>query len=156
MAQQTKAGHVYIISNVGSFGDDVFKVGMTRRLEPQDRVDELGDASVPFRFDVHATAYSENAPELENRLHKALAAHQVNLMNSRREFFRIDVEQLRAIVERTHERVAFTVLAEAEEFRQSEAKRVQILKAATAAASVPPVQVQDERAKFAQLEQMLA
>lgn len=87
MAQQTKAGHVYIISNIGSFGDDVFKIGMTRRLEPMDRVRELGDASVPFNFDVHAMVYSENAPELEYRIHKQLAEKRINLINNRREFF---------------------------------------------------------------------
>lgn len=155
MAQQTKAGHVYIISNIGSFGPDVFKVGMTRRLVPQDRVDELGDASVPFRFDVHAMVFSENAPELENRLHKALAAHQVNLMNPRREFFRVEPDELRRIVEETHERVAFTLLAEADEYRQSEARRAQLLKEA-AAVSLPPAVVVDERARFADLQQKLA
>jgi DNA repair exonuclease SbcCD ATPase subunit len=72
MAQQTKSGHVYVISNIGSFGEDVYKIGMTRRLEPLDRVKELGDASVPFIFDVHAMMYSEDAPSLENTLHKIL------------------------------------------------------------------------------------
>ncbi len=70
MAQQTRSGHVYIISNIGSFGEDVYKIGMTRRLEPLDRVRELGDASVPFSFDVHAMIYSDDAPSLENHLHK--------------------------------------------------------------------------------------
>ena len=62
MAQQTKRGHVYVISNIGSFGENVFKIGMTRRLDPQDRVDELGSASVPFLFDIHAMIHSEDAP----------------------------------------------------------------------------------------------
>ena len=76
MAQLTKAGHVYILSNIGSFGEGIFKVGMTRRLEPQDRVKELGDASVPFPFDVHAMISCENAPGLENALHKELARYR--------------------------------------------------------------------------------
>ncbi len=69
-AQLTKSGHIYIISSIGSFGDQVFKIGMTRRLEPLDRVKELGDASVPFPFDVHAMIFSENAPEMESKLHR--------------------------------------------------------------------------------------
>jgi hypothetical protein len=87
--QNGKAGTVYIISNLGSFGDDVFKVGMTRRLEPQERVDELGDASVPFRFDVHSFIFSEDAVALETKLHAILAEKRVNKVNSRKEFFRI-------------------------------------------------------------------
>lgn len=81
MAQQTKSGHVYVISNIGSFGEDVFKIGMTRRLEPMDRVRELGDASVPFNFDVHALVYSNNAPDLEYRIHKRLMDKRINLIN---------------------------------------------------------------------------
>ncbi len=69
-AQETKSGHVYIVSNIGSFGENVYKFGMTRRLEPQDRIDELGNASVPFDFDVHGLIYTDNAPELEYKLHK--------------------------------------------------------------------------------------
>lgn len=86
-AQLTKSGHVYIISNIGSFGEAVYKIGMTRRLEPMDRIDELGDASVPFDFDVHGMIYSENAPELENILHKKIESKRVNLVNQRAEFF---------------------------------------------------------------------
>lgn len=84
--QQARAGYVYIISNIGSFGENVYKIGMTRRLDPQDRVDELGDASVPFRFDVHAFIFSEDAVTLENALHNAFASRRVNLVNLRREF----------------------------------------------------------------------
>lgn len=87
MAQQTRRGHVYIISNIGSFGESVFKIGMTRRLEPLDRVRKLGDASVPFLFDVHVMIFSEDAPMLERELHKRFAAHQVNRLNARKEFF---------------------------------------------------------------------
>jgi hypothetical protein len=82
-----RAGYVYVISNVGAFGPNVVKVGMTRRLEPMDRVRELGDASVPFRFDVHALYFSDDAVTLENELHKALAQRRVNWVNERREFF---------------------------------------------------------------------
>src|SRR5438874_9257567 len=88
IAQQTKKGHVYIISNVGSFGEGVYKIGQTRRT-PQDRVDELGGASVPFEFDIHALIESENAPALEHKLHRQLLALQVNKINSRKEFFRV-------------------------------------------------------------------
>lgn len=87
MAQQTKSGHVYIISNIGSFGENVYKIGMTRRLEPLDRVRELGDASVPFPFDVHAMIYCEDAPKLETELHRFFVQNQVNKVNPRKEFF---------------------------------------------------------------------
>ena len=85
MAQLTRSGHVYIISNIGSFGEEVYKIGMTRRLEPLDRVRELGDASVPFEFDVHAMIYSEDAPALEKEFHKQFESRRVNLVNDRRE-----------------------------------------------------------------------
>ena len=85
-AQMTKVGHVYVISNIGSFGENIYKIGMTRRLEPLDRVDELGDASVPFRFDVHAMIKSDNAPELENKLHELFKEKSVNRINYRKEF----------------------------------------------------------------------
>ena len=97
-AQLTKSGHVYIISNIGSFGDTVYKIGMTRRLEPTDRIDELGDASVPFDFDVHGLIYSENAPELENILHKKLDSKRVNLVNRRAEFFNTTIDEIDAFV----------------------------------------------------------
>ena len=84
-----KAGYVYIISNIGSFGKDIYKIGMTRRLEPTDRVDELGDASVPFTFDIHAMIFSDDAPALEAALHRAFDSKKVNMVNTRREFFQI-------------------------------------------------------------------
>ena len=90
MAQKTKAGYVYVISNPMSFGDDVIKVGMTRRVDPYDRVRELGDASVPDTFDVHALFYTEDAPSLESKLHKKFDGKRVNLVNRRKEFFRMD------------------------------------------------------------------
>ena len=82
-----RAGYVYVISNIGAFGENIYKIGMTRRLNHQDRVDELGDASVPFNFDVHAMIFSDDAPALENALHKAFENRKVNMVNHRRESF---------------------------------------------------------------------
>ena len=93
-AQLTKSGHVYVLSNVGSFGKNVYKIGMTRRFEPLERVNELGDASVPFKFDVHAMIYRENAPELEDALHQEFANRRVNKVNMRREYFRVTLEEI--------------------------------------------------------------
>lgn len=118
-AQLTKSGHVYIISNIGSFGDDVFKIGMTRRLEPMDRVRELGDASVPFQFDVHGIIYSDNAPELENQLHKKFDKNRLNLVNQRREFFRLSLADIEEEIKSLNVSVELTKLAEAREFRES-------------------------------------
>jgi len=118
--QNTRAGYVYIISNIGSFGDSVYKIGMTRRLEPLERVKELGDASVPFTFDVHAMIFSEDAPALESALHRALSDKKVNKVNDRKEFFRVDLKEIEELVKRNHNKtVEFTKLAEAEEFRKS-------------------------------------
>ena len=119
MAQQTKAGHVYIISNEGSFGHDVYKIGMTRRLEPLDRVHELSSASVPFAFDVHALIWSEDAPALENMLHKKFALAQVNKVNFRKEFFRLPLSEIRAELENSGIDVKWTITAEANEYRES-------------------------------------
>ncbi|MBB3189227.1 DUF4041 domain-containing protein [Halomonas cerina] len=119
MAQQTKRGHVYIISNVGSFGENVFKIGMTRRLEPLDRVKELGDASVPFAFDVHAMIYSEDAPALERELHRQFAEHQVNRINPRKEFFKVPLAEVREAVQEEYLEVHWTMAAEAWEYRES-------------------------------------
>ncbi|GJH12639.1 MULTISPECIES: GIY-YIG nuclease family protein [Caballeronia] len=119
MAQQTRAGHVYIISNIGSFGDHVYKVGLTRRLEPMDRVRELGDASVPFSFDVHAMIWSDNAPELEHTLHQKFLEAQVNKVNPRKEFFRVGLADLRATVEEMGLNVSWTMTAAAAEYRES-------------------------------------
>ncbi|MFC0476250.1 DUF4041 domain-containing protein [Robertmurraya beringensis] len=120
--QNTRAGYVYIISNIGSFGENVFKIGMTRRLEPLDRVRELGDASVPFLFDVHGMIFSDDAPALENALHKAFADRRVNKVNERKEFFRVSLTEIEEVVKKNHNKtVEFTKLAEAEEYRQSAA-----------------------------------
>lgn len=119
MAQQTKSGHVYVISNIGSFGENVFKIGMTRRLEPLDRVNELGDASVPFKFDVHAMIYSENAPELENQLHKAFNDKRLNYINLRREYFDISLDEIERLVKENHGEIEFIKVPEAKEYRES-------------------------------------
>ena len=123
-AQLTRSGHVYVLSNVGSFGEGIYKLGMTRRLEPLERVNELGDASVPFGFDVHAMIYSEDAPRLENALHEEFAGRRVNRINLRREYFRVTLDEIMAAVERQHGTVTFVTNSEAEEFRKSSAIRV--------------------------------
>jgi hypothetical protein len=119
MAQQTRAGHVYIISNVGSFGEEVLKIGVTRRLEPLDRIKELGDASVPFEFDVHAMIYSEDAPTLERLLHEKFEEMRINKVNYRKEFFRVPLERIRAIATEQGLNVTFTMAAAAREYRET-------------------------------------
>lgn len=121
MAQQTRKGNVYIISNVGSFGEGVFKIGMTRRLEPMDRIKELGDASVPFEFDVHAMISSEDAPALEGLLHTEFDDFRVNKVNFRKEFFRLPLERLRSFISSKGLEIAFTMVAEAYEYRETQA-----------------------------------
>lgn len=119
MAQQTKAGHVYVISNIGSFGENVYKIGMTRRLEPLDRVRELGDASVPFAFDVHAMIWSENAPELEKALHRKFVQTQINKVNPRKEFFKLTIAEIKSEVASRGLEASWTLAAEAREFRET-------------------------------------
>jgi hypothetical protein len=118
-AELTRAGHVYVISNIGSFGENVYKVGMTRRLEPMDRVKELGDASVPFPFDVHMMIGCNDAPALENALHRELHRLRVNRINFRKEFFRVDLQTIRTIVERNHGTVEYQADPAALEYRES-------------------------------------
>lgn len=117
--QNGKAGNVYIISNLGSFGDKMFKIGMTRRLDPQDRVNELGDASVPFKFDVHSFIFSDDAVGLETELHKRLDAKRVNKVNRRKEFFYSTVDELEALVSEIDPTAEFNKTMLAEDFRQS-------------------------------------
>lgn len=117
--QNGKAGTVYIISNLGSFGDDVFKVGMTRRLEPQDRINELGNASVPFKFDVHSFIFSQDAVALESKMHEILNDKRVNKVNMRKEFFKISIDELEQIVEQIEPTAEFNKTMVATEFRQS-------------------------------------
>lgn len=119
-AQMTKSGYVYVISNIGSFGDNVYKVGMTRRLEPTDRVRELGDASVPFRFDIHAMIYSENAPELENEIHRVLEKRSVNRVNTRKEFFNVSLEDIENIVKEKDVNAEFIHIPDAREYRETQ------------------------------------
>jgi hypothetical protein len=118
-AQLTKAGHIYVISNIGSFGEGVFKIGMTRRLEPLERVKELGDASVPYPFDVHMMISCDDAPALENALHRQLLKQQLNKMNPRKEFFKADLEVIAAVVREHHGEVEYVADPEALEYRQS-------------------------------------
>lgn len=114
-----KAGYVYIISNMGSFGVNTFKIGMTRRMEPQQRVDELGSASVPFRFDIHALIFSDDAVGLENELHKRLSNQRVNKVNYRKEFFRTDIATLELLVEEIDPTAEFNTTMFAEEYNQT-------------------------------------
>lgn len=118
--QNTRAGFVYIISNIGSFGENVYKIGMTRRLEPMDRIKELGSASVPFEFDVHAMIFSDDAPTLENILHKTFEKNAVNKVNLRKEFYKVDLHEVEKIVKQHHNAtVTFTEFAKAEQYRES-------------------------------------
>jgi hypothetical protein len=117
----TRAGYVYVISNIGAFGPEVVKIGLTRRLDPQDRIRELGDASVPFRFDTHAVVFSEDAVTLETRLHQEFAERRVNQVNLRREFFRVTPAQVRDALSRFagQHLLEFQELPEAAEWRAS-------------------------------------
>lgn len=115
-----RAGYVYIVSNIGSFGENVYKIGMTRRLDPQDRIDELGDASVPFNFDVHAMIFSDDAPALENALHKAFENKKLNMINPRREFFNVTLDEIKAVIKENFDKtVEFIDIADAEQYRSS-------------------------------------
>lgn len=124
LAEQTRRGHVYIISNVGSFGENVYKIGMTRRLDPMDRVKELGDASVPFSFDVHAIVYADDAPAMETALHRKFTGYRVNAVNLRKEFFRVDLDVIRSAVEEIGgDEVDFKTTIAADEFFETKRLR---------------------------------
>ena len=127
MAQLTRCGFVYIISNIGSFGDDVVKIGLTRRLDPYDRVRELGDASVPFRFDTHAIIYSEEAPALEAALHKEFSDRRVNASNHRKEFFRVTLDEVELTVRKLAPNANFFKDREAQEWHETLALRKQAI-----------------------------
>lgn len=119
-----RAGYVYVISNIGSFGEDVYKIGMTRRLDPMDRIDELGDASVPFVFDVHAMIFSDDAPALESALHRAFDDKKVNMVNTRREFFNVTLEEIEEVIKKNFDKtVEFTKVPNAEQYRESQMLR---------------------------------
>ena len=128
MAEMTKSGYVYVISNIGSFGEDVVKIGLTRRLEPDDRVKELGDASVPFAFDTHAMIYSDEAPALESALHKEFVDCRVNASNMRKEFFRVDLEEVEEAVKRLAPSASFFSDREAQEWHETIFRRKEALK----------------------------
>lgn len=118
--QNTRAGFVYIISNIGSFGENIYKIGMTRRLEPMDRISELSSASVPFEFDVHAMIFSDDAPALESILHNTFADKRLNLVNSRKEFFHVSLDEIEDVVKKNYNStVIFTKIAEARQYRES-------------------------------------
>ena len=119
MAQQTRRGWVYIISNIGSFGEGVYKIGLTRRLDPMERVYELGDASVPFPFDVHAFIFSEDAPALETALHQAFDKHKVNSVNWRKEYFKVSLDAIKRKVAELGYEVDWEDYAYAPQFRDS-------------------------------------
>ncbi|WP_151671960.1 DUF4041 domain-containing protein [Nitrincola schmidtii] len=126
-AQETRSGHVYIISNVGSFGKDIYKIGMTRRLEPLDRVKELGDASVPFLFDVHGMIYTEDAPSLEKALHEQFNDRRLNLVNNRKEYFKVSLSTIQEAVKDRGLEVELTKVVEAQEYRETLAIRRELL-----------------------------
>jgi hypothetical protein len=115
-----KAGYVYVISNIGAFGENVYKIGMTRRLEPMERIDELGDASVPFDFDVHALIFTEDAPGLESALHQAFETKKVNYINTRREFFNVTIDEIKKVVKDNYDKsVEFIEIPPAEQYRET-------------------------------------
>ena len=120
-AANIRAGYVYVISNIGSFGENMIKIGMTRRLDPRDRIRELGDAWVPFKFDVHAFIFSEDAVTLETQLHHRLEHRRVNQVNRRREFFRTTPADVLALLEQVagSHLIEFTEIPEALEWRAS-------------------------------------
>lgn len=115
-----KAGYVYVISNIGSFGENIYKIGMTRRLDPMERVDELGDASVPFKFDVHAMIFSDDAPKLEATLHRSFENKKVNMINTRREFFKVTLNEIEDVIKNNHDKtVEFERIPQADQYRES-------------------------------------
>lgn len=115
-----RAGYVYVISNIGAFGENMFKIGMTRRLEPMERIDELSGASVPFNFDVHALIFTEDAPGLEAALHRAFESKKVNKVNPRREFFNVSLNEIKAEVRKNFDKtVEWKDFPEADQYRQS-------------------------------------
>ena len=118
--QNAKAGFVYIVSNLGAFGENVYKIGMTRRLEPMERIDELGDASVPFEFDLHALVFSDDAPALEAKIHGHFEAHRVNKVNRRKEFFKAELAEIEKVVRANYDKMfELTYESTAEQYRES-------------------------------------
>lgn len=115
-----RAGYVYVISNIGSFGENIYKIGMTRRLDPTERIDELSDASVPFNFDVHAMIFTDDAPSLENSLHKSFETKKLNMVNGRREFFNVTLDEIKDVIKNNFDKtVEFIDVPDAEQYRVS-------------------------------------
>jgi hypothetical protein len=141
MAEMTKSGYIYVISNVGSFGENVVKIGLTRRLDPEDRVRELGDASVPFGFDIHAMIYSDEAPSLEYALHQEFEGRRINLTNVRKEFFSVSLEEVEKAVARLAPSASFFKNREAQEWHETLAKRNQALADMRTPASQFPAEI---------------
>jgi hypothetical protein len=136
-AQLTRSGHVYVISNIGSFGEHVYKIGMTRRLDPLERIHELGDASVPFEFDVHAVIFAEDAPALETELHRAFADRRINRVNERKEFFKVSIEEIAFEVRKHRAEIMITMAAEAEDYRKTLAAIAELEQAKAALVTAP-------------------
>lgn len=141
MAEMTRCGYVYVISNIGSFGDDIVKIGLTRRLDPQDRVRELSGASVPFSFDTHAMIYSEDAPALESALHREFHDARVNVANNRKEFFRCGIADVQSALSRLAPDAQFYPDPEAREYRETQ----QMRKAKLEATATPKPATADDR-----------
>ena len=141
MAEQTQSGHIYIVSNIGSFGENVYKIGMTRRLDPMDRVKELGDASVPFVFDIHAMIYTEDAPTVENVMHKSFDSRRVNLVNNRKEFFNVTLGDIRGELLKSFPEAEFVEVGEAKEYRETLALREQLANVPVAATEKYPDEI---------------
>ncbi|SDB16288.1 DUF4041 domain-containing protein [Bauldia litoralis] len=141
LAERTRIGWVYIISNIGSFGDGVVKIGLTRRLDPLDRIRELGDASVPFRFDVHAIIYSEDAAALESALHSVFESVRINTQNLRKEFFQANLSEVEQAVRVLAPDASFFKDVEAQEYRETLARRTQLFEHAVAAQEEYPAEI---------------
>ena len=153
MAEQTKQGHVYIISNIGSFGENIYKIGMTRRLEPMDRIKELGAASVPFNFDVHAMIHTNNAPELENALHRKFNEHRLNKVNHRKEFFSVSLNDIKSAVQAlTAIETDFIETAVAQEYYES--KKINATTKTTQPEQIP-TQLSASNQAFAELADVI-
>ena len=125
MAEQTRVGHIYVVSNIGSFGEDIVKIGMTRRLNPEERVKELGDASVPFVFDTHAMIYTEDAPAIEKELHRRFHARRVNAVNMRKEFFRVGLDEVASTIKELDPDAVFVLEREARDYMETLTLQIQ-------------------------------
>jgi hypothetical protein len=141
LAERTRSGWVYVISNIGSFGEGVVKIGLTRRLDPMDRIRELGDASVPFKFDVHAIIYSDDAPTLESSLHSIFEPSRINPQNLRKEFFKAEIDLVEDAVRKLAPEAPFFKDVEAQEYRETMARRRQAFEQPAAVADAFPGEI---------------